>query len=213
MSLIKSSNNACALSAVSIAREDLDEKLIFETFTKHGYKPTSGSHQFTIERSLRELGVEFTSFNKELMHKRFKGETPTTAEFARTIGSEGVWYVCTRHHAFNVVDGIPVDPYYGKPQLRGRIVLAYRIENPVINGYRPVKEQLEDIKNRDAVIKLVVGPHAKNHGSARHRKYSQLWAATDSGKMLTHVSAAAQLGYTRTDIAWDIKKGHIRVVR
>jgi len=215
MSLIKSSNNACALSAVSIVREDLDEKLILDTFTKHGYKPSSGSHQHTIEKALRELGVEYTSHNKELMHGRFSsGKAPTTAEFARTTGAKGAWYVCTRHHAFNIIDGIPVDPYYGKPQLRGRIVLAYLIENPVINGYSPVPEQLEAIKASDTAIKLVVGPHAKNHGSLRHRKYSELWRTTEAGKILVTVERATkEFGYTRTDIAWDIKKGHIRVVR
>lgn len=217
MSLIKSSHNACALSAVSIVREDLDEKLILDTFTKHGYSPSSGSHQHTIEKSLRDLGVQFTSFNKQLMHDRFykrKGKAPTTAEFARGQGAEGVWYVCTSSHAFNIIDGIPVDPYYEKPQLRGRIVLAYRIDNPVINGYRPVKEQLEAIKQGDTVIKLVVGPHAKNHGSQRHQKYTSLWQATEAGKVLTTVEKAAkEHGYSRTDIAWDIKKGHIRVVR
>lgn len=139
MSLIKSSNNACALSAVSIVREDLDEKLIPDTFTKHGYKPSSGSHQHTIEKSLRELGVQSTSFNKELMHERFRtreGKAPTTAEFARTTGASGAWYVCTRYHAFNIIDGIPVDPYCGKPQLRGRIVLAWDIKKGHIRVVR-----------------------------------------------------------------------------
>lgn len=211
MELIHGKGAACALAATKIVRDDISEERILEVFTKFGYRDTTGTPTSGIRNSLHALDIHFVGrlLPERSNSRSWAARFPTVAEVCRFTAAKGVFYACTRTHAFAIVNGVPIDYYYGRPMSRARVIHLWEITNPVVKPVLPVEEQLEAIKSDSTRVRLVVSPAAKNLGSKRHIQYSLLWELYRN-----EIPTVGMLRryYSRTDIAWDVKKGHIHVV-
>lgn len=221
MSYFDSLPSACALSATSVVREDIPPEKIHAVFSRNGFRTNHGSTLVTISESFKELGIEYEDM-------RVEARKHTLGEFCREVGTEGVLFVCSVRHAFCVIEGVPVDPYYGKPQMRSRVTSAWRIKNPVVSGYRPLEDQLRAVENDRTLIQLLASASAKRSGSNRYWNYLALFDiarelpghhpkeckghSSRTRQLTLTVGQAIAAGYSRTDIRWDLKKGHMRVV-
>lgn len=188
--------NACALSALKALRSDLEDSLIIETFRKHGFH-SKGIPHGAEKKVLRELGIGYIETELREDHQitlfRFCQDHP-----------EGSFMVHTRKHYQAVINGIPVDPYFGRPKMRATVDSFIRILDPV-----PIIPAKKRVLSTDR-IRLVSKTNPKHHESSAYARYYEMARLVEGG-VRTVRDILTKTGYTRADLNNDLAKGHIAV--
>jgi hypothetical protein len=192
-SQLHSEKKACVLNAVFTVRSDLSQDAIREAFLAAGYDPKVGCYPLTIYRGLETLGVKTVGvpFSANVTAHAFAQAHPT-----------GCYFVTTGYHAFAIIGGRIIDPYYGKPQARGRLRMVLQ----VVDAVPYIPEQGE--AKKAGKVRCIVNQNPKRKGTATHARFQallcELWAGRDD-----LVSVKAATGYTDADLAWDVKHGFL----
>jgi hypothetical protein len=185
--------NACVLNAVFTLRSDLSQAAILEAFLAAGYKPSEGCWPATIFKGLETLGVktEGVPFSANVTAYAFAQAHPT-----------GCYFVTTGAHAFAIIGGRVIDPYYGKPQARGRLKMVLK----VVDAVPYIPEQ--GVAKKTGKIRCIVSQNPKRKGTATWKRFNALLTELYEGRD-DLVSVKAATGYTDADLAWDVKHGFL----
>lgn len=187
-------NNACAISATLALQPHLDQALVVEVFRKHGYCERTGTPGYATVDAFIELGIQFEEVQGRPL-------TKTVREFCRRYPA-GAFYVVVPGHALAVINGVPLDPYYGRVRARSVVLSAKRI----LSNVDMVCDQAP--RRTDKVVLLV------NHNpSSRGTCYSWPFVGASGSPFHTVGEILGSCAYTLADLQWDLKAGYISLQR
>lgn len=228
--------NNCTLVAVKEV-SGASDRVILDLFQKRGYIPHHGTRDVQYMGVLTDLGIRWEEVKTGIdgrtnlvWGKTACGSSTLKWNSARFMtlkqfcvsNPEGVFVVRGNGHAWVVRDGRVIDPNVAsqaKKKLSRRVEAAWRILNPASSTYAE-KVGAETYKLRrgdDPIVRFRYFSTFRRKGTKCYdqeleaRRYINLNNRSGQGMKLSKITA--NTSYNRSIAAWDLKHGHLEVVK